>query len=103
MVWYSCLLKSFPQFVVIHTVKGFSVVSEAEVDVFFWNSLAFSMIQWSPSRLRRKFRHGSGLVLVFKTQKGTSKLVSHGMSESKLDEVAMGGVSLAWGFLTHPG
>ena len=34
MVWYSHLLKNFPQFVVIHTVKGFSVVSEAEVDVF---------------------------------------------------------------------
>ena len=28
-----------------HTVKGFSIVNEAEVDVFFWNSLAFSMIQ----------------------------------------------------------
>ena len=34
MVWYSHLLKYFPQFVVIHTVKGFSVVNEAEVDVF---------------------------------------------------------------------
>jgi len=34
VVWYSHLLKNFPQFVVIHTVKGFSVVSEAEVDVF---------------------------------------------------------------------
>ena len=34
MVWYSHLLKNFPQFVTIHTVKGFSVVSEAEVDVF---------------------------------------------------------------------
>ena len=34
MVWYSRLLKNFPQFVVIHTVKGFSIVSEAEVDVF---------------------------------------------------------------------
>ena len=32
------------QFVVIHTVKGFSVVNETEVDVFFWNSLAFSMV-----------------------------------------------------------
>ena len=32
-------------FVVIHTVKGFNIVNEAEVDVFFWNSLAFSMIQ----------------------------------------------------------
>ena len=44
MVLYSHLLKNFPQFVVIHTVKGFSIVNEA--DVFFWNSLAFSMIQW---------------------------------------------------------
>ena len=34
MVWYSHLFKNFPQFVVIHTVKGFSVVSEAKVDVF---------------------------------------------------------------------
>ena len=34
MVWYSHLLKSFSQFVVIHTVKGISIVSEPEVDVF---------------------------------------------------------------------
>ena len=34
MVWYSSLSKSFPQFVVIPAVKGFSIVSEAEVDVF---------------------------------------------------------------------
>ena len=34
MVWYSHLFKNFPQFVVIHTVKGFSVVNEAEVDIF---------------------------------------------------------------------
>ena len=34
MAWYSHLFKSFPQFVVIHTVKGFSVVNEAETDVF---------------------------------------------------------------------
>ena len=34
VAWYSHLLKNFPQFVVIHTVKGFSVVNEAEVDVF---------------------------------------------------------------------
>ena len=33
MVWYSHLLKTFPQFVVIHTVKGFGVVSRAEVDI----------------------------------------------------------------------
>ena len=34
MVWCSRLLKNFPQFVVIHTVKGLGVVNEAEVDVF---------------------------------------------------------------------
>ena len=34
MVWYSHFFKNFPQFVVIHTVKGFSVVNEAEINVF---------------------------------------------------------------------
>ena len=34
MVWYSHLFQNFTQFVVTHTVKGFSVVNEAEVDVF---------------------------------------------------------------------
>ena len=34
MVWYSHLLKNFPQFVVIHTVKGFGVVKKEKVDVF---------------------------------------------------------------------
>ena len=34
VIWYSHLFKHFPQFVVIHTVKGFGVVNKAEVDVF---------------------------------------------------------------------
>ena len=34
MVWYCHLFKNFPQFVEIHTVKVFSIVNEAEVDVF---------------------------------------------------------------------
>ena len=33
MVWYSHLFKNFPQFIVIHTVKGFGIVSKAEIDV----------------------------------------------------------------------
>ena len=41
MVWYSYLLKDFPQFVVIHRVKGFSIVNEADVflefSCFFYN------------------------------------------------------------------
>ena len=34
MVWFSHILKNFPQFVVIYTVKGFGVVNKAEVDIF---------------------------------------------------------------------
>ena len=34
MVWYSQLLKNFPQFIMIHTVKGFGIVNKTEVDVF---------------------------------------------------------------------
>ena len=42
MVWYSHLFKNFPKFFVIHTVKGFSVISEAEVDVFLEFSCFFN-------------------------------------------------------------
>ena len=41
MVWYSHLFKNFPQFVVIHTVKGFGIVNEAEVDAFLELSCFF--------------------------------------------------------------
>ena len=34
MICYSHSLKNFPQFAVVHTVKGFSILSEADVDVF---------------------------------------------------------------------
>ena len=34
MVWYSHLYQNFPQFIVIHTVKGFGIVNQAEIDVF---------------------------------------------------------------------
>ena len=41
MVWYSHLLKNFPQCVVIHTVKGFGIVNKAEVDIFLELSCSF--------------------------------------------------------------
>ena len=41
MVWYSHLLKNFPQFVVIHTVKGFGIVNKAELDIFLELSCFF--------------------------------------------------------------
>ena len=37
VVWYSCLLKNFPQFAVIHTIKG--IVNEAEVNVFLFSGI----------------------------------------------------------------
>ena len=42
MVWYSHLIQNFPQFLVIHTVKGFGKVSKAEVDIFLELSYFFN-------------------------------------------------------------
>ena len=47
MVWYSHLFKNFPQFVVIHTVKGFHVVNETVVDVF----LEFTCFLYDPANV----------------------------------------------------
>ena len=41
VVWYSHLFQNFPQFLVIHTVKGFSIVNKAEIDVFLELSCFF--------------------------------------------------------------
>ena len=41
MVWYSHLFQDFPQFIVIHTVKGFGIVNKAEIDVFLELSCVF--------------------------------------------------------------
>ena len=67
MVWYSHLFQSFPQFIVIHTVKGFGMVNKVEIDVFleltcFFDdpayvgnlrsgSFAFSKISWNMLKL----------------------------------------------------
>ena len=45
MIWYSHLFQNLPQFILIHTVKGFSIVSEAEVDIF----LEFSYFFYDPA------------------------------------------------------
>ena len=41
MVWYAHLFENFPQFIVIHTVKGFGIVNKAEIDVFLELSCLF--------------------------------------------------------------
>ena len=42
VVWYSHLFQNFPQFIVIHTVKGFVIVNKAEIDVFLELSCFFN-------------------------------------------------------------
>ena len=42
MAWYSHLFKNFPQFVVVHTLKGFGIVNKAEVDAFLELSYFFN-------------------------------------------------------------
>ena len=52
MVWYSHLLKNFPQFVVKHTVKGFGIVNKAEIDGFLELYCFFDDLmerQWQPT------------------------------------------------------
>ena len=41
MVWYSHLFQNFPQFIVVHTVKGFGIVKKPEIDVFLELSCSF--------------------------------------------------------------
>ena len=60
MVWYSHLFKNFSQFVMIHTVKGFSVVDETEVDVF----LEFPCFLYDPAKVGNSI---SGSSAFFKT------------------------------------
>ena len=52
VVWYSHLFQNFPQFIVIHTVKGFGIVNKAEIDVFlelscFFNDPTDHLAIWS--------------------------------------------------------
>ena len=49
MLWYSNLFKNFPQLVVIHTVKDFSIINETEVDAFF--SLEFLCFRYDSTNV----------------------------------------------------
>ena len=70
MVWYSYLFHNFPQFVVIHTVKGFGIINKAEVDISleiscFFNdpvdvdNLIFASSAFSKSQLEHLDIHSS--------------------------------------------
>ena len=79
VVWYSHLLKNFPQFIVIHTVKRFSIVNEAEVDVF----LELSCFFYDP-------RDIGGLVSAFsKSSLNIWMLLVHELLKSSLENIVI--------------
>ena len=82
VIWYPQLFKNFPQFIVIHTVKGFGIVSEAEIDVFlelfcFFNDLAYVGDLISGSSAFSKFSFYIWKFLVHILLKHSSKDFEH--------------------------
>ena len=78
MGWYSHLLKNFPQLVVIYTVKGFSVVNEAEADVF----LEFSCFFYDPAYVGNLTSDSSAC---FKSSLNIWKLLVHVLLKPSLE------------------
>ena len=80
MVWDSRLIQNFPQFIVIHTVKGFGIVTEAEIDVF----LGLSCFFHDPVDVGNLI---SGSSVFFKTSFNIRKFTVHILLKPGLDNV----------------
>src|SRR5574340_185604 len=80
VVWYSHLLKNFPQFIVIHTVKSFGIVNKAEIDVF----LELSCFFHDPADVRNLI---SGSSAFSKTSLNIWKFTVHIRSEEHTSEL----------------
>ena len=78
MVWYSQILKNLPEFIVIHTVKGFEIVNKAEVDVF----LEFSSFVEDPTDVGNL---SSGSSAFSKTSLNIWKFTVHVLLKSGLE------------------
>ena len=86
MVWYSHLFKNIPQFVVIHTVKGFGIVNKTEIDVFLELSCFFddpadvgNLISGSPTFSITSWQIDGGKVeIVIDFILGGSKIIADG-------------------------
>ena len=79
MIWYSHLFENFPQFVVIHIVKCFTVVNEAEVDVF----LEFSYFLYDPKDVGISI---SGSSAVSKSSLNIWKFLVHILLKANLED-----------------
>ena len=65
MVWYSHLFQNFPQFIVIHTVKGFGIVNKAEADVFLELSCFFDVLHYVENKKKMELSTVITIVLNF--------------------------------------
>ena len=89
VVWYSHLFNNFPQFVVIHTVKGFSIVSEAEVDVY----LKFSCFFYDPTDVGNLI---SGFSAFSKSSLNIWKFLVHVLLKPHLENFEHYFASVSW-------
>ena len=72
VVWYSHLFQNFPQALVIHTIKGFGIVNEAEIDVFlelscFFNDPANELVQIGKEYVKAVYCHPAYLTYMQST------------------------------------
>ena len=80
MLWYSHLFQNFPQFIVIHTVKGFGIVNKAEIDVF----LELSCFFYDPADVGNL---SSGFTAFSKNQLGHLEVHGSHIAEAWLGEI----------------
>ena len=78
VIWYSHLFQNFPQFIVIHKVKGFGIVNKAEIDVF----LELSCFFHDPADVENLI---SGSSAFFKTSLNIRKFTVHVMLKPGLE------------------
>ena len=89
MVWYSHLFKSFLQFIMIHTVKGFSVVDETEVDIF----LEFPCFLYDPASVGNLISDSSSFS---KPSLDIWKFLVHIMLKSSMQDFMHDLTSMGW-------
>ena len=78
MVWHSHLLQNFPEFIVIHMVKGFGIVKKTEIDVFL-------ELSWFFNDLADVVNLISGSSALFKTSLNIWEFVVHALLKSVLE------------------
>ena len=97
MIWYSHLFQNFPQFIVIHTVKGFGIVNKAEIDVFLELSCFFddpvdvgNLISGSSAFSKTSLNIWQFMVLVLlKLLRCVQLLATHGLTVARQAPLSM--------------